>query len=94
MYSVDLPQAFSPILSTGYAEIAIDFSPLGKFILAASRINAEEEAQATSLAFSILNFHVSVLLLFGRLLGLLTSSELLMKTVSSLFEATSHRFFC
>ena len=60
VYSVERLQASSPTLSTGYAEIANDFFPLGKLIFAASMINAAEDAQETSRAFLILKCHSKV----------------------------------
>src|SRR5918993_4136361 len=88
-YSVDRPQAFSPLLSTGYTLIARDDLPPGRFIFAASQIKAFEEAQDTSRALFNLKRQVSVAAL-GLEAGSVTSFSLRMITVLSLFLAASY----
>ena len=81
----------------GYTDIAIEFFPLGRLILAASIINAFEEDHATSLEFSILNFQVNLSSICGRELGLFISSSDLIMTVSSLnlaFQTFQVEFLC
>ena len=94
MYSVERVHASSPTLSTGYADIARDFFPLGRFIRAASNIKAAEDAHATSLEFSILNFHVKVEAPVGRELDLVTSDLERIITVASLASASFNLFCC
>ena len=71
--------------------MAIDVLPLGKLMRAASMINAFDEDQATSLEFSILNFHVNRSLPCGLEFGSLISSAERIITVSSLDAACSNR---
>ena len=78
------------LLSLGYTDIAIEFFPLGRLILAASIINAFEEDHATSLEFSILNFQVNLSTICGRELGSFISFSDLIMTVSSLNLAFSN----
>ena len=89
MYSVLRLQPFTPILSAAYALIAKQFLPLGKFIFAASSINDFDDAQATSLEFVILKFHVRLVAL-GRLFGSSTSLSVRIITVLSLFLASAN----
>jgi hypothetical protein len=69
------------------------FLPLGRFIFAASCTNAFEAAQATSLAFVILNFQVQFADL-GLEAGSPTSFSLRITIVFSLVFAASHLFNC
>src|SRR5690606_22982986 len=94
VYSVERSHALPPLLSSGYADIANDVLPLGRFIFAPSTINAGDDAQATSWAFWSLNFQVSSFAFRGRELGCVTSSADRMMTVSSLFLACSSRLTC
>src|SRR5690606_39030606 len=93
-YSVERSQALPPLLSTGEADRANELLPLGILIFAPSTMKAGDEAQATSWAFSSLNFQVSSFLPWGRELGWVTSSAERMTTVLSLSFAFSSRFTC
>src|SRR5437762_319510 len=73
--------------------MASDFFPPGKFIRAASHTNAREAAQATSLAFCILNLHVRFAAL-GLEWESFTSSAERIITVLSLFAAAARRDCC
>src|SRR5688500_3803448 len=73
--------------------MARDFFPLGRLILAASQTNALDEAQAISLAFLILNFHVK-LGCWGLDPRSFTSLSLRIITVLSLFFALFSLFTC
>ena len=94
MYSVDRDHASSPTDSTGYADIAMHFFPLGRFIFAASTTKAAEDAKATSREFFILNFHVNADFPAGRLDEFVTSSALRMMVVALFPEAAVQRFCC
>src|SRR5688572_5030328 len=96
VYSVERRQSFPSFfdaLSLGYTLTAIAVFPLGKFIRAASMINAVLAAHATSLVFSHLNFQV-VNALPGRDEALFTSSAERITTVLSLFMASPQRLIC
>ena len=94
MYSVERVHASCPTLSTGYADMAKVGFPLGKLIRAASKIKEAEDAQATSLAFSILNFHVKVEVRVGLEFGSVTSAFDRIMTVASLAFAFFNLFCC
>src|SRR5436309_9555189 len=85
--SVERCQPFFLMLSTGYTLAAIAFFPLGKFILAASHTNAFEAAQATSLAFTILNFQVQVGFDGRELLSLISLSLRIITVLSEFFAS-------
>src|SRR3989337_1627310 len=92
-YSVERFHAVSWALSTGYTDIASDFLPPGRFILAASQTKAADDAQATSRELVHLNFQVS-LSFDGRLRGSVTSISDRSITVLSLSFACCKRLTC
>ena len=69
----------------------MDFLPLGNLILAASTMNAADDAQATSRVFSILYRQVIIFFPLGLVSGLVTSSADLIAIVSSLASACAQR---
>src|SRR5579871_3037325 len=91
--SVDRFQPSALALSMGYTDMAKDFFPLGKFILAASQTNAFDEAHATSLALLILNFQV-MRSFAGRDDASVTSSSERMAIVLSLSFAAAILLIC
>ena len=94
VYSVERSQALPPLLSTGYADIANDFFPLGKLIRAASIIKAGDEAHEASRALVNLNFHVKFAFPAGLVDVFVTSSAERIMTVLSLAFAAVQRFCC
>src|SRR5215216_2417095 len=68
-YSVDLVHAVSPILSGGYADMAIALRPDGRFSFAASHIMPLPTAKATSLLFFMVKCQVRFPLAIGRMEG-------------------------